>query len=515
MKTFNTTTFLAFFIALTAMTFSSNSSAQTVGGLKVGDTYTFISKNFPANCFHCEKDQHCDLKAVAAISDKALGSFKIVAGLDGGSTVSFESIKHPGHYLRHQNFQLKLHTGTDDFLKKDASFKVVKGLADDQQVSFEAANFAGHYIKHSGFKLFVHKTDNSDLFKTDATFVASTPLNSAGSNTNNQVSDKLSVNTVYSFESMNSPQSYFQAYLGSRISRVYTEALKAGASFHIVESLAGPGMVSFRSVMLPDYYLVNEGSKLTLQKLKLNDPLYNKKSSFKVQDGLADDQMISFESLSQPDAYIRHKEKKLYVEKQNGNPDLFKKDATFKAKKGGFTDSFSMKPNKSLQNMGLTLEDAYAGKALCSLQFTDKPQDYIGITSDRGECTKIENPTTKEDKLKASFRVIPYRDDKVFFESLSSDFAGYLFVCETSSGMTRYLMNKGLPIYEVRVWDSGSSFTVHKNFENKDMIFIEDTGSRTYFIRHENISSSVLEQTGQEKLFKKNASLKVVPPLAE
>ena len=54
-----------------------------------------------------------------------LQHFKLVPGLVGiKSSISFESIKYPGYFLRHQqNLLIKLHKNDgNDQLKKDASY---------------------------------------------------------------------------------------------------------------------------------------------------------------------------------------------------------------------------------------------------------------------------------------------------------------------------------------------------------------------------------------------------------
>ena len=103
-------------------------------------------------------------------------TFRLVPGLAGRCN-SFESVNYPGHFLRHQDFRLKLAKQTDDQLfKEDATFCVVRGLASSDGRSFESVNFSKHYIRHSNFELWLAKTDESPLFKKDATFIISPAL---------------------------------------------------------------------------------------------------------------------------------------------------------------------------------------------------------------------------------------------------------------------------------------------------------------------------------------------------
>ena len=102
-------------------------------------------------------------------------SFKIVPGLAARCS-SLESMNYPGHYLRHQNFRLKLAKYTNEQLfKEDATFCEKRGLAHVQGTSFESVNLPNHYIRHSNFQLWVHRNDGSDLFKRDATYVLTAP----------------------------------------------------------------------------------------------------------------------------------------------------------------------------------------------------------------------------------------------------------------------------------------------------------------------------------------------------
>ncbi|MEA3325465.1 MAG: AbfB domain-containing protein [Euryarchaeota archaeon] len=92
-----------------------------------------------------------EVTPIVSTLDQKDATFKIVPGLADDSCVSFESLNYPGYYLRHQNFQIKLHKKTGDWLfKKDATFKVVPGLNDNRQVSFESLNYPGYFIYNNG-----------------------------------------------------------------------------------------------------------------------------------------------------------------------------------------------------------------------------------------------------------------------------------------------------------------------------------------------------------------------------
>jgi GH43 family beta-xylosidase len=103
----------------------------------------------------------------ANVTTLADSQFRLVTGLIGAGTVSFESANFPGYYLRHKNFELWLEKsdGSTTF-KNDAAFYQRAGLADAAGVSFESYNYAGRYIRHYNYDLFVQAvstaTDRSD-----------------------------------------------------------------------------------------------------------------------------------------------------------------------------------------------------------------------------------------------------------------------------------------------------------------------------------------------------------------
>jgi GH43 family beta-xylosidase len=96
--------------------------------------------------------------------------FRLVPGLAGGGTVSLESTNFPGHYLRHENFEVWLdqNDGTAAF-RGDASFHRRAGLADSAGVSFESSNYAGRYIRQANSLLYVQAVGDA-AGRVDATY---------------------------------------------------------------------------------------------------------------------------------------------------------------------------------------------------------------------------------------------------------------------------------------------------------------------------------------------------------
>lgn len=97
--------------------------------------------------------------------------WRIVPGLaNADGYISFESINKPGHYLRDNNFIIKLeiNDGTDAF-KADATFKKVPGLGESTAVSYQSYNDPDRYIRHSSNFLRLDPI-TTPVGKTDATF---------------------------------------------------------------------------------------------------------------------------------------------------------------------------------------------------------------------------------------------------------------------------------------------------------------------------------------------------------
>ncbi|WP_277207493.1 glycoside hydrolase family 43 protein [Isoptericola croceus] len=96
--------------------------------------------------------------------------WRIVPGLAGTDTVSFQSVNFPGYYLRHENYVLNLRQddGSARF-KADASFRAVDGLASPSWTSYQSYNFPDRYIRHYAYQLRID-TIGSATGQADATF---------------------------------------------------------------------------------------------------------------------------------------------------------------------------------------------------------------------------------------------------------------------------------------------------------------------------------------------------------
>lgn len=134
-------------------------SAATVRRLQ---SYNFQSRYVRHQSYRARIDE-----SVSPIEDS---QFRVVAGLAGSGTVSFESVNFPGYYLRHRNNEIWLDAsdGTAQF-KSDATWYRRAGLANGGWSSYESYNIPGQYIRHSNYLLILGAVSGSTQ-QADATF---------------------------------------------------------------------------------------------------------------------------------------------------------------------------------------------------------------------------------------------------------------------------------------------------------------------------------------------------------
>ena len=96
----------------------------------------------------------CDAKAF-----KQDVSFRLVAGLAGGDSVSFESVNYPGWFLRHDEARIKL-AASDDSPRfgGDASFHPIPA-PEGTGTSLLSVNLSGGYVRSCGGALYVDRND--------------------------------------------------------------------------------------------------------------------------------------------------------------------------------------------------------------------------------------------------------------------------------------------------------------------------------------------------------------------
>lgn len=159
---------------LTAMVALMSPTVSPLGNAQAPKEVSLESYNFPGRYIRHKGSLGYVEKLTDNLARKD-ATFRIVPGL-AGKCRSFESVNYPNHFLRHQNFRLKLAARSNDRLfLEDATFCFVSGLADPLWYSFESVNLPGHYIRHKNFELWIGRSDGTNLFKQDATFRTAPP----------------------------------------------------------------------------------------------------------------------------------------------------------------------------------------------------------------------------------------------------------------------------------------------------------------------------------------------------
>jgi hypothetical protein len=129
------------------------------------DTVCIQATNY-LNYWVRHRDFLGEVTPVVTELDQADATFILRPGLANPAAFSLESVNYPGHFLRHQDFRVKLQPNDHTPLfGKDATFWIRRGNSD--QSAFESVNFPGFFIRHRNFHLYLEKIDK---FNSDATF---------------------------------------------------------------------------------------------------------------------------------------------------------------------------------------------------------------------------------------------------------------------------------------------------------------------------------------------------------
>ncbi|MFI9011059.1 glycoside hydrolase family 43 protein [Actinosynnema sp. NPDC053489] len=134
------------------------------------------SANFPDRYVR-HRDDLAYVEPIGTATDRADATFTVVAGLANGACHSFQSVNHPGSYLRHNNMRLVLN-GNDGsaVFRADATFCGRAGLAGGGTTSFESFNFPGRYLRHYNYEMRLDQRGTDSAFTGDASFAVSSPL---------------------------------------------------------------------------------------------------------------------------------------------------------------------------------------------------------------------------------------------------------------------------------------------------------------------------------------------------
>lgn len=121
--------------------------------------------------------------------------------------LSFEAFNDSNYYISHDDFEGYIRQAIELLGKENATFKIIPGL--DQEsgranaISFQSYNYPDHYLTHDNFRLYLRKSDGSDLFNANSTFLIE-PGNSDPS------TQEPRIDKMISFRSLNYPSRYIR-----------------------------------------------------------------------------------------------------------------------------------------------------------------------------------------------------------------------------------------------------------------------------------------------------------------
>ncbi|MDD4964623.1 MAG: AbfB domain-containing protein [Gallionella sp.] len=296
-------------------------SGVTHARANIGDIVQLKSVNY-TDRYVRHRNYMGELTPVASDGDKKDASFITRSGL-AGMGVSFESVNFPGYFLRHQNFEIKLHQREEsDLYKKDATFIDERGLAGKGR-SFESVNFPGFYLRHCDFRMFIdnNRHGNAACNPSESVFEADVSFDVIGMRDQDKTIQMRSVNYTDRYVR-------HRNYLGE-LTPVASDGDKKDASFITRPGLAGTG-VSFESVNYPGYFLRHQNFEIKLHQREESD-LYKKDATFIDERGLAG-KGRSFESVNFPGFYLRHCEFRMFIDNnRHGNAACNPSESVFKA----------------------------------------------------------------------------------------------------------------------------------------------------------------------------------------
>merc|ERR1712183_1219711 len=244
--------------------------------------------------------------------------YNLVQGLCGATgTVSFESVASPGSFLRHQGYEIKLHSRENTALyKNDACFYPRYNKYFTGYTAYESVNYPNYFIRHRGFKLYIDKVENTDLYRLDVSWKTTRP--------NVQYLSTYEDATFVSYDWPNHKIGIQNKYEGS-----LSDNNVAYQHYKVIQGLCNiAGTISFESVANPGNFLRHSGFKILLDPRDSSD-LYRKDACFFPRYNKYFTGYTAYESVNYPNQFIRHENFILLLNKDNGS-GLFKRGASWK-----------------------------------------------------------------------------------------------------------------------------------------------------------------------------------------
>lgn len=287
------------------------------------------SVNYPSHSVR-HQDFILKLTEISSDLDTQDSSWIVRSAAHGHGGLLLESENFPQHHLAS-------HPGGDIRIVRDAEsaasvFLARPGLSGDAgSISLESAASPGHFLRHQEFRLRLHPNDGSELFRKDASFVphgdgAATLLQAAG-----LASPAALDPTAVTFQSLNYP-SHSIRHRNFRviISELHAPGDHLDAAWKVTAPLNGEsGCLSFEASNFAGHFLVHQDGGLWIKRDTGASPAFRSEGSFIVRPGLTGAAgAVALESSAAPGSYLRHADFVLHVHRNDGSR-LFREDATF------------------------------------------------------------------------------------------------------------------------------------------------------------------------------------------
>ncbi|EDO33938.1 predicted protein [Nematostella vectensis] len=244
-----------------------------------------------------------------SLLSKHPGQFRIKKGgfLGKKGTVSIESLKNPGYFLRHKNYNFRLERTTkNSMFAKDATFYLLKVQDDPALYAFELYSHPSWFVAHKRtlpYKLTLRHVTGADQHVMDSTFFLE-PRKC-------QTSVQDALPNCVSIISINSPKTRRTLTFDNFgiASNTHGSLLsKHPGQFRIKKGgfLGKKGTVSIESLKNPGYFLRHKNYNFRLERTTKNS-MFAKDATFyllKVQD---DPALYAFELYSHPSWFVAHK----------------------------------------------------------------------------------------------------------------------------------------------------------------------------------------------------------------
>jgi len=433
--------------------------------------------------------------------------FKLKMGIVAdASTVSFESVKLPDHFLVASHYFNVSLGGLEDTIKfkKDASFKVVANSSNKSDLSFESVSNPGYFIRYENYKLKYSEGSGTD-FDNETSFKIIPAKTDNESSQGSAIGEEDPVKKLLkkigtSIEMV--PQNFPNYAVGLQDEvDAYIIQTKDGKNqkFKLVAGgVAGADNVSFESVTKPGHYLSvalenYAGFVIKLKKTKKTAE-YNKTATFKVVANETNKSDVSFESLSQGGLFIRYENFRLKISPPSGAD--FANQTSFKIISAKTDDESSKEigtgeedPVKELFNkIGTNIE-------MLAPKF---PNYAVGLKDGvEGYLVETKNGVNQKFKLKMG---IVADASTVSFESVK--LPDHFLVAS-------HYFNVSLGGLEDTIkFKKDASFKVVANSSNKSDLSFESVSNPGFFIRYENFKLKYSKGSGTE--FDNETSFKII-----